>query len=72
MARVEFVSDMAVLVLKRDVKLQPTNQSTNHLDGVAPSWMVGVSASDNLSLHHKVQKFSLGGPGKRAIKQLCV
>jgi len=26
-------------------------------DGVAPSWMVCVSASVNLSLHHKVQKF---------------
>ena len=29
-------------------------------DGVAPSWMVGVSASDNLFLHHKVQTFSAG------------
>jgi len=27
-------------------------------DGVAPSWMVSVSASVNLPLHHKVQKFS--------------
>ena len=27
-------------------------------DGVAPSWMVGVSASINLPLHHKIQKFS--------------
>jgi len=27
-------------------------------DGVAPSRMVGVSASVNLPLHHKVQKFS--------------
>jgi len=26
-------------------------------DGVAPSRMVGVSASLNLPLHHKVQKF---------------
>jgi len=34
-------------------------------DGVAPSWMVGVSASVNLRLHHKVQKFSsgIGSPG---------
>jgi len=34
-------------------------------DGVAPSWMVGVSASVNLPLHHKVQKFSsgAGSPG---------
>jgi len=44
-------------------------------DGVAPSRMVGVSASVNLSLHHKVQKFSSGtgspgGPGKRAAKWL--
>jgi len=31
-------------------------------DGVAPSRMVGVSASVNLPLYHKVQKFS-SGPG---------
>jgi len=30
------------------------------LDGVAPSQMLGVSASVNLALHHKVQKFSSG------------
>jgi len=30
------------------------------LDGVAPSRMVGVSASVNLPLHHKAQKFSSG------------
>jgi len=29
-------------------------------DGVAASRMVGVSASVNLPLHHKVQKFSSG------------
>jgi len=29
-------------------------------DGVAPIQMVGVSASVNLDLHHKVQKFSSG------------
>jgi len=29
-------------------------------DGVAPSRMVGVAASVNLPLHHKVQKFSSG------------
>ena len=45
------------------------------LDGVAPSWMVSVSASVNLPLHHKVQRFSsgTGSPGwsrKRAIKRL--
>jgi len=39
-------------------------------DGVAPSRVVGVSASVNLPLHHKVQKFHPGGPGKRAIKRL--
>jgi len=44
-------------------------------DGVAPSRMVGVSASVNLPLHYKLQKFSSGtgspgGPGKWAIKQL--
>ena len=34
-------------------------------DGVAPSRMVGVSASVNLPLHNKVQKFSsgTGSPG---------
>jgi len=34
-------------------------------DGVAPSRMVGVSASVNLPLHHKVGKFSsgTGSPG---------
>jgi len=34
-------------------------------DGVAPSRMVGVSASDNIPLHHEVQKFSsgTGSPG---------
>jgi len=34
-------------------------------DGVAPSRMVGVSASVNLPLYHKVQKFSsgTGSPG---------
>jgi len=44
-------------------------------DGVAPSRMVSVSASVNLPLHHKVQKFSSGTgspgcPGKRAVKRL--
>jgi len=34
-------------------------------DGVAPSWMVGVSASVNLPLHHKVQKFSSGTSSPR-------
>jgi len=45
-------------------------------DGVAPSRIVGVSASVNLPLDHKVQKFSsgtgsCGGPRKRAVKWLC-
>ena len=44
-------------------------------DGVAPSQMVGVSASVNLPLHHKVQKFSSGTSlpewsQKKAIKWL--
>jgi len=44
-------------------------------DGVAPRRMVGVSASVNLPLHHKVQKALLvpahpGGSGKRAVKWL--
>ena len=43
--------------------------------GVAPSRMVSVSASVNLPLHHKVQKFSFGtshpgGPRKWAVKRL--
>jgi len=48
------------------------------LAGVAPSRMVGVSASVNLPLHHKVQKFSsgTGSPGwsgKKSRKMdLCV
>jgi len=35
------------------------------LDGIVPSRMVDVSASVNLPLHHKVQKFSsgTGSPG---------
>jgi len=46
-------------------------------DGVAPSRMVGVSASVNLPLHHKVQRFSsgTGSPGwsrKMAVNRLCV
>jgi len=45
------------------------------LDGVVLSRMVGVFASVNLPLHHKVQKFSSGpsSPGwsrKRAVKRL--
>jgi len=46
-------------------------------DRVAPSEMVGVSASVNLPLHHKVKSRSSllapahpGGPGKRALKWL--
>jgi len=44
-------------------------------DGVAPSQMVRVSASVNLPLHHKIQRFSPGTgspgcPGKRAVKRL--
>jgi len=46
-------------------------------DGVAPSRMVGVSASVNLPLHHKVQKFSsvTGSPGwsrKKGCKTVVV
>jgi len=39
-------------------------------DGVAPIQMVGVSASVNLPVHHKVQKFSSGtvSPGCSWIK----
>jgi len=47
------------------------------LDGVASSRMVSVSASVNLSLHHKVQKFSsgTGSPGwsrKNGLKTVVV
>jgi len=46
-------------------------------DGVAPSQIVSVSASVNLSLHHKVQKFSsgTGSPGwsrKKGCKTVVV
>jgi len=44
--------------------------------GVASSWMVSVSVSVNLPLHHKVQKFSsgTGSPGwcqKKDHKTVC-
>jgi len=46
--------------------------------GVVPSWMVGVSGSVNLPLHHRLESRSFllapahpGGPGKRAVKWLC-
>jgi len=41
-------------------------------DGVAPSRMVDVSASVNLPLHHKVQKFfsGTGSPGWSRKKDL--
>jgi len=46
-------------------------------DVVAPSQIVGVSASVDLSLHHKVQKFSAGTGSpwwsrKRAVKRLLL
>jgi len=46
-------------------------------DGVAPSRMASVSASVNLPLHHKVQKFSsgTGSPGwsrKKGCKTVVV
>ena len=46
-------------------------------DGVAPSRMVAVSASVNLPLHHKVQRFSsgTGSPGwsrKKGCKTVVV
>jgi len=46
-------------------------------DGVAPRRLVGVSASVNLPLHHKVQKFSsgTGSPGwfrKKGRKMVAV
>jgi len=36
-------------------------------DGMVPSRMVGVSASVNPSLHHKVQKFSSGTSSPRVV-----
>jgi len=59
-----------------DSSFRPThNISLVSPDGVAPSQMVIESASVNLPLHHKVQKFSssTGSPGwswKRAVKRL--
>jgi len=40
-------------------------------DGVVPSRMVRVSASANLPLHHKVQKFSGTGPPGWSRKKGC-
>jgi len=50
------------------------------LDGMAHSRMVGVSASVNLPLHHKVQKFSFGTSlpgwsgkkGRKTVVCVCV
>ena len=47
------------------------------LDGVAPSWMVSVSASVNFPLNHKVQKFSSGTrwsrkKGRKAVVMVVV
>ena len=47
------------------------------LDGVAPSRIVGVSASDVFPCTIKSRRFlptpaHPGGPGKRAVKRLCV
>ena len=44
-------------------------------DGMAPRRMVGMSASVDLPLHHKIQNSLLApahpsGPGKRAVKWL--
>ena len=45
-------------------------------DGVVPIWMVGVSASVNLPLHYKVQKFSSGtgsqGWSQKKVRQTVV
>jgi len=41
-------------------------------DGVAPSWMVGVSASVNLPLQHKVQKFSSRVVSEKGRKMVVV
>jgi len=49
-------------------------------DGVVPSWMVGVSVSVNLPLHHKVQNFSSGNgspgwsrkKGRKTVVCVCV
>ena len=56
----------------------PSSTTVPHPDGVVPSRMVDVSASVNLPLHRKVQKFSsgTGSPGwsrKKGHKMLvCV
>jgi len=46
-------------------------------NGVAPSWMVSVSASVNFPLNHKVQKFSFGTrwsrkKGRKAVVMVVV
>jgi len=49
-------------------------------DGLAPSWMVSVSASVGLSLQHKVHKFSSGAgspgwsrkKGRKMVVCVCV
>jgi len=48
-----------------------------NLDGVVPSWMVGVSVSVNLPCTIKSRSFLLapahpGGPGKKSRKMVCV
>jgi len=47
------------------VEWQERHPALHSPDGVAPSRMVGGSASVSLPLHHKVQKFSsgTGSPG---------
>jgi len=57
-----FVSSKALCCL---CALRFVNAFLRSLVGVVPSRMVGVSASVNLPLHHKVQKFSsgIGSPG---------
>jgi len=40
-------------------------------NGVAPSWMVSVSASVNLPLHHKVQKFFPGTGSRGWSRKKC-
>jgi len=47
------------------MSLPTSSRALVSLEGVVPSRMVGVSASVNLPLHHKVQKFcsSIGSPG---------
>jgi len=41
-SKIYFVSDIAIFVLKRDVKLQPTNQPTNQLKDIMFALLLNI------------------------------